>query len=135
MPTTLGVPVKLLYECEGHKVTVELVNGELYRGILVDAEDSMNIQMQQVVSAHNQADAQARVKEGAGSGTGGRRGSTPCACLAAARQPAAAVESLLTARSSCCSAAALLHFLCCATLVLCSLLVRTRRLQLVSSRI
>lgn len=49
MPTTLGVPVKLLHECEGHKVSVELINGEIYRGMLVDAEDSMNVQMQQVV--------------------------------------------------------------------------------------
>jgi small nuclear ribonucleoprotein D3 len=50
MPTTIGVPVKLLHECEGHKISVELQNGELYRGTLVDAEDCMNLQMQQVVS-------------------------------------------------------------------------------------
>lgn len=49
MPTQLGVPVKLLHECEGHKVSVELTNGEIYRGMLVDAEDCMNLQMQQVV--------------------------------------------------------------------------------------
>lgn len=50
MPTQIGVPVKLLYECEGHKVSVELTNGEIYRGMMVDAEDSMNLQLQQVVS-------------------------------------------------------------------------------------
>ena len=49
MPTQLGVPVKLLHECEGHKVSVELTNGEIYRGMLVDAEDCMNLQLQQVV--------------------------------------------------------------------------------------
>lgn len=50
MPTQIGVPVKLLYECEGHKVSVELTNGEIYRGMMVDAEDSMNLQLQQVVN-------------------------------------------------------------------------------------
>lgn len=50
MPTQLGVPVKLLHECEGHKVSVELTNGEIYRGMMVDAEDCMNMQLQQVVS-------------------------------------------------------------------------------------
>jgi len=48
MPTTIGVPIKLLHECEGHKISVELTNGEIYRGIAVDAEDCMNMQLQQV---------------------------------------------------------------------------------------
>jgi small nuclear ribonucleoprotein D3 len=39
------VPVKLLHEGEGHPVTVELKNGELYRGQLVAAEDNMNCQL------------------------------------------------------------------------------------------
>ena len=55
MPTQLGVPVKLLHECEGHKISVELTNGEIYRGMMVDAEDCMNMQLQQVVSRQNQA--------------------------------------------------------------------------------
>jgi small nuclear ribonucleoprotein D3 len=38
----LGIPVKLLHEAEGHVVTCELVNGEMYRGKLVEAEDNMN---------------------------------------------------------------------------------------------
>ncbi|CAN0015063.1 unnamed protein product [Sphacelaria rigidula] len=37
-----GVPIKLLHEGEGHGVTVEMRNGEIYRGHLNDAEDTMN---------------------------------------------------------------------------------------------
>eukprot|EP01038_Epipyxis_sp_PR26KG_P003989 gene3989-5713_t len=50
MATTgsLGVPVKLLHEGEGHIVTVELKNGEIYRGLLVEAEDTMNCQIKEV---------------------------------------------------------------------------------------
>mmetsp|Transcript_21870 Transcript_21870/g.28302 ORF Transcript_21870/g.28302 Transcript_21870/m.28302 type:complete len:122 (+) Transcript_21870:142-507(+) len=39
----VGVPVKLLYEAEGMKVTVEMKNGQVYRGLLVSAEDTMNL--------------------------------------------------------------------------------------------
>lgn len=45
---TLGVPIKLLHEGEGHSVTVELKNGEIYRGMLNDSEDTMNCQMSKV---------------------------------------------------------------------------------------
>jgi len=48
MPQTVGVPVKLLHEAEGFKVTIELTNGETYRGTLVDAEDNMNCQIANV---------------------------------------------------------------------------------------
>jgi len=48
MPQGVGVPVKLIHECEGHIVTVELTNGELYRGVVLDAEDNMNCQLQNV---------------------------------------------------------------------------------------
>jgi len=41
--------VKLLHEAEGHPVTVELRNGELYRGHLASVEDSMNCQLTGVV--------------------------------------------------------------------------------------
>ena len=50
MPQSIGVPVKLIHECEGHIVTVELINGEVYRGLMVDAEDNMNCQLQNVTS-------------------------------------------------------------------------------------
>ena len=45
---SIGVPVKLLHEAEGHTVTIELKTGELYRGKLIEAEDNMNCQMQSV---------------------------------------------------------------------------------------
>lgn len=43
-----GVPVKLLHEAEGHAVTVELKSGELYRGHLDAAEDTMNLTLSKV---------------------------------------------------------------------------------------
>jgi hypothetical protein len=42
-----GVPIKLLYQGEGHTVTVELKNGEIYRGLLARAEDTMNCQLKE----------------------------------------------------------------------------------------
>jgi small nuclear ribonucleoprotein D3 len=45
---SVGVPVKLLHEGEGHIITVELKNGETYRGLLAEAEDTMNCQMKEV---------------------------------------------------------------------------------------
>jgi small nuclear ribonucleoprotein D3 len=44
MPT-VGIPVKLVHEAEGHIITVELVTGELYRGQMVEAEDTMNLSL------------------------------------------------------------------------------------------
>ncbi|CAM9906035.1 unnamed protein product, partial [Phaeothamnion confervicola] len=38
----LGVPIKLLHEAESHTITVEMKNGEVYRGLLDEAEDTMN---------------------------------------------------------------------------------------------
>lgn len=37
----------LLHEAEGHTVVVELKNGEIYRGLLTDAEDTMNCQLKE----------------------------------------------------------------------------------------
>lgn len=42
-----GVPIKLLFQGEGHVVTVELKNGEIYRGQLAAAEDTMNCQLKE----------------------------------------------------------------------------------------
>ncbi len=44
----IGAPIQLLFEGEGHIVTVELKNGETYRGLLVKAEDTMNCQLKDV---------------------------------------------------------------------------------------
>jgi hypothetical protein len=43
----LGVPIKLLHEAEGHPVSIELKTGELYRGVLEEAEDTMNCRLKE----------------------------------------------------------------------------------------
>mmetsp|Transcript_16312 Transcript_16312/g.24016 ORF Transcript_16312/g.24016 Transcript_16312/m.24016 type:complete len:116 (-) Transcript_16312:1695-2042(-) len=47
--SNIGVPIKLLYEAEGLKITVELKSGEIYRGLLLSAEDSMNVSLSEVI--------------------------------------------------------------------------------------
>jgi len=42
---SIGVPIKVLHEAEGHVITCETVTGEVYRGKLLEAEDNMNCQM------------------------------------------------------------------------------------------
>ncbi|XP_066923173.1 small nuclear ribonucleoprotein Sm D3-like [Clytia hemisphaerica] len=42
---SIGVPIKVLHEAEGHVVTLETLTGEVYRGKLLEAEDNMNCQM------------------------------------------------------------------------------------------
>lgn len=42
---SIGVPIKVLHEAEGHVVTCETRSGEVYRGKLVEAEDNMNCQL------------------------------------------------------------------------------------------
>ena len=39
----IGMPIILLHDAEGGIVTVELKNGEVCRGVLDEAEDSMNL--------------------------------------------------------------------------------------------
>ena len=34
--STIGIPIKLLHESQGHIVTVELTNGQVYRGKLLE---------------------------------------------------------------------------------------------------
>lgn len=48
MSKSLGIPVKLLHEAEGHVVTVELKSGEVYRGNLVECEDNWNCQIENI---------------------------------------------------------------------------------------
>jgi len=43
---SLGVPIKVLHEAEGHVITIETMVGETYRGKLIEAEDNMNVQME-----------------------------------------------------------------------------------------
>jgi small nuclear ribonucleoprotein D3 len=49
MSGNIGVPIKLLYEAEGMKITVEMKNGEIYRGLLLGAEDTMNVNLSDVL--------------------------------------------------------------------------------------
>lgn len=42
---SIGIPIKLLHEAQGHIVTIEIKTGEIYRGFLVDSEDNMNCQL------------------------------------------------------------------------------------------
>jgi len=42
---SIGVPIKILHEAEGHIITIELKTGEVYRGKLEEAEDNMNCVM------------------------------------------------------------------------------------------
>ncbi|KAG1693374.1 hypothetical protein DVH05_023460 [Phytophthora capsici] len=49
MSKTVGVPISLLHEGEGRTVTIELKNGEVYRGHLTESEESMNCQLSDVV--------------------------------------------------------------------------------------
>ena len=43
--SNIGIPIKVLHDAEGHTVTVELKNGEVYRGKLDEAEDNMNVHL------------------------------------------------------------------------------------------
>lgn len=45
---SLGIPLKLLHESQGHIVTIELSNGSTYRGKLEAAEDNMNVQLRDI---------------------------------------------------------------------------------------
>ena len=45
---SIGIPIKLLHEAEGHIITLETTSGEIYRGKLLEAEDNMNCQMQNI---------------------------------------------------------------------------------------
>jgi small nuclear ribonucleoprotein D3 len=45
---TIGIPIKLLHESQGHIITVELTNGQVYRGKLLEAEDNCNAQLKDV---------------------------------------------------------------------------------------
>jgi len=47
--SNIGVPIKLLHEAEGMKVTVEMKNGEIYRGLLLSSEDTMNMSLSEVL--------------------------------------------------------------------------------------
>ncbi|KAF9143397.1 small nuclear ribonucleoprotein Sm D3 [Mortierella sp. GBA39] len=45
---SIGVPIKLLHEAQGHIITIELKTGSVYRGTLFEAEDNMNVQLKDI---------------------------------------------------------------------------------------
>jgi len=47
--STAGIPIKLLKEAESMKVTVEMKNGETFRGLLISSEDTMNMTLSDVI--------------------------------------------------------------------------------------
>ena len=47
---SIGIPIKILHEAEGHVTTVETTNGEVFRGKLLEAEDNMNVMMSQITA-------------------------------------------------------------------------------------
>lgn len=49
MKSKHGVPIELLFEAEGMKITVETKSGEIYRGLLHSAEDTMNVSLTDVL--------------------------------------------------------------------------------------
>lgn len=49
---SIGVPIKVLHEAEGHIITCETNTGEIYRGKLVEAEDNMNCQMTNITCTY-----------------------------------------------------------------------------------
>ncbi|GAA6061794.1 hypothetical protein JCM10212_004850 [Sporobolomyces blumeae] len=48
----IGIPTKLLHESLGHVITVELKAGQVYRGKLFDAEDSLSISLTNCTVTH-----------------------------------------------------------------------------------
>jgi small nuclear ribonucleoprotein D3 len=49
---SVGIPIKLLHESEGHVIVVEVKTSEVYRGKLAQAEDNMNCQLSEVTVTH-----------------------------------------------------------------------------------
>jgi len=54
MPANIGVPQKLLHESTGHRLTIELTDGSMCRGLLTDAEDNMNLQLSGVTMTNRE---------------------------------------------------------------------------------
>ncbi|OAP62819.1 small nuclear ribonucleoprotein Sm D3 [Fonsecaea erecta] len=50
LTSTIGIPIKLLNEAQGHVVTLELTSGQVYRGKLLEAEDNMNVQLKDITA-------------------------------------------------------------------------------------
>lgn len=42
----MSIPLKVLYDAVGMQVSLEVVNGEVYNGTLVELQDTMNVLLQ-----------------------------------------------------------------------------------------
>ena len=42
MTSTIGIPIKLLNEAQGHVITLEITSGQVYRGKLLEGKPSAN---------------------------------------------------------------------------------------------
>ena len=54
MASGMGIPLKLMYESKGLKVTVETKDGSSYSGKLYSVEDTMNMRLSRVVRTTRQ---------------------------------------------------------------------------------
>ena len=45
---SISVPINLLHEAENHVVTIELKTNDMFRGYLMEAEDTMNVRLDDV---------------------------------------------------------------------------------------
>jgi small nuclear ribonucleoprotein D3 len=41
----VGIPIILIHDAEGGIITIEMKDGSMYRGMLDDAQDNMNLTM------------------------------------------------------------------------------------------
>ncbi len=44
----IGIPLKLLHEGDGHKVTIELKNGDVCQGTLIESENNWTSQLESI---------------------------------------------------------------------------------------
>ncbi|RPA81036.1 Sm-like ribonucleo protein [Ascobolus immersus RN42] len=45
---SIGIPITLLNDAQGHICTLELTSGQVFRGKLIEVEDNMNVQLKDV---------------------------------------------------------------------------------------
>ncbi|KAK1770412.1 small nuclear ribonucleoprotein Sm D3 [Phialemonium atrogriseum] len=57
MTSTIGIPIKLLNEAQGHIVTLEITSGQTYRGKLIEGNPSLSLApLAHVASNEHQTD-------------------------------------------------------------------------------
>ncbi|CCF59619.1 hypothetical protein KAFR_0H02100 [Kazachstania africana CBS 2517] len=56
-----NIPIKLLNESQGHIISLELNNGDTYRGKLLTNEDNMNLQLRDTIVTNAQTNKQTKM--------------------------------------------------------------------------